>query len=119
MFSLNTLILLLVMAALVWFWFDSRRAWEITVRICEHTCRDMNLQFLDETVSLSGFGLARNSDGRLQLMRQFQFEFSSTGADRRQGRATMLGGRVEAVQLDNPDGTTLITPQYPGVHRLQ
>lgn len=118
MFSVDILMLLVAMALLVWLWFDSRQAWELTVRICEQSCRELDLQFLDQTVSLSGLGMARNNDGRLQFMRQFQFEFSSNGSDRRQGRATMLGGRIETVQLDHPDGTTLITPPSPRIHRI-
>lgn len=118
MLSLQTVVLLALMAGLVWLWSDSRGAAERAAEVCRSTCRDLNLQFLDQALALSGLGIARNTDGRLKFLRQFRFEFSTTGADRRQGRVTMLGARVESVLLDQPDGSILIVPPQDGVHRL-
>lgn len=118
MIPTELVILLALIAGIVWFWYDSQRAWETVIRHCQSACRELNLQFLDQTVSLSALGLARNADGRLQFLRQYRFEFSTTGADRRQGRAVLVGRRMESIHLDHPEGSTLLTPDRPGIHRL-
>ena len=116
--SLFEALLMAGIVALAWFWYDSRRAAELAIKLCQRACRDMNLQLLDETVAVAGLGLSRDQDGRLKILRRFRFQFSVNGVDRHAGRATMLGTHMESVQLDMPDGTTFITPQTGTVHSL-
>lgn len=106
--TLIALILLTLVVAGVWFWSDSLRARERMLETCARLCRDLSLQFLDETVTLVSLKLGRSEAGWPQFTRAYQFEFSGTGQDRWQGRATLAGQRVLSVQFDHPQGVTIL-----------
>lgn len=102
------IVLLLAAAAGFIFWNDSLRARERMLVTCARMCRELKLQFLDETVSLSRLGLSRGSKGWPHFVRVYSFEFSENGQDRWAGRATLAGRRVLSVQLDHPQGVTIL-----------
>lgn len=115
------LLLLVIVCGAIWFWSDSLRARERMLHTCARLCRDLRLQFLDETVTLAHIRLGRSDAGWPQFTRSYVFEFSGTGKDRWQGRATLAGQRVVSVQFDNPDGVTILgagSPPSPEVARL-
>jgi len=112
-------ITIVIMVGLVWFWVDSLRAREQILRYCTKVCEEMNVQLLDQTVSLSRLGLARDQQGRIHLYRCYAFEFSADGSDRRVGSAILLGSHVELVRMEHPDGTMIVEPGDYGVQRLQ
>lgn len=105
--TLTALILLILVVGGFWFWSDSLRARERMLETCARLCRDLHLQFLDETVTLASIRPGRSEAGWPQLIRRYQFEFSGTGQDRWQGRATLAGQRVLSVQFDHPQGVTI------------
>lgn len=99
---LETLLSLIVLGGVGWFWIESLRARETAVRACREFCAAHELQFLDATVSLSHFELCRSASGRfwgLGLRRVYEFEFSRVGTDRGCGSVTLTGGNVDAVFL--------------------
>jgi hypothetical protein len=106
--TLFAVIMLLVVTAASLFWNDSLRARERMVQTCLRLCRELKVQFLDETVSLSGLSLGRGPRGWPEFIRVYSFEFSGTGQDRWQGRAVLAGRRVLSVQLDHPEGVTIL-----------
>ena len=119
--TLTALVLLALTVAGFWFWSDSLRARERMLQTCTRLCRDLSLQFLDETVTLASIRLGRSEAGWPQLIRGYHFEFSGTGQDRWQGRATLAGQRVLSVQFDHPQGVTILgagAPVSPDVVRL-
>jgi hypothetical protein len=93
-------IILLLLAALVWLWFDSMRARERALATGKRACERDGLMFLDETVECIGFGFARDDYGRMALRRTYGFEFSDTGNNRRSGSIVMLGGQVESLYTE-------------------
>ena len=97
MLELSTL---LILAALVWLWFDSMRARERALALGKRACERDGLMFLDETVECIALGVARNVDGRMLLRRTYGFEFSDTGNNRRSGSIVMLGGEVESLDTE-------------------
>ena len=107
--SFTGLILLAVFAALGWFWFDSLRARELALRTGARACADINVQFLDQSVSVEQLRLGRDARGQLTFRRVFSFDFSDNGADRRRGKIVIDGQYVRSVTLENADGTALIT----------
>lgn len=109
---LGVLLLLSVVAA-AWFWNDSLQARERMLETCARLCRELKLQFLDETVALVKLGLRRGEHGGLQFTRDYVFEFSGSGQDRWQGRATLTGRRVVSVQFDHPEGVTIVGGSAP------
>ncbi|HEX7455070.1 MAG TPA: DUF3301 domain-containing protein [Gallionella sp.] len=95
-----SLLFLLLLAALVWFWFDSLRALEVARNTGKRACSDANVQFLDDTVASIALALARDKSGRRVLRRTYRFEFSETGNTRLEGRLILLGDKIESVTLE-------------------
>lgn len=94
------MIVLLLLALLIWFWFDSLRALEVARNTGKHVCLDADVQFLDDTVANIEMGLARDKSGRRVLRRTYRFEFSETGDTRLEGHLILLGDKVESVTMD-------------------
>ena len=95
-----SLLILLLLVALAWFWLDSLRALEVARDFGKHACNNANLQFLDDTVARIGLALARDKNGRRVLCRTYRFEFSETGNTRREGRLILFGDKVESVTME-------------------
>jgi hypothetical protein len=115
------IVLLLMAAAVFMFWNDSLRARDRMLQTCARLCRELKLQFLDETVALTSLRFARSASGWPEFIRVYSFEFSGTGQDRWTGRATLAGRRVLSVQLDHPEGVTILgagAPVSPETLRL-
>jgi hypothetical protein len=93
-------LLLVVFGAAGWYWYAGMQAREQAVAVGRRACAEGGLQFLDESVALSRTRFARNGSGQLQFQRDYRFEFSDTGNNRRPGVVRMLGDRVEWVSLD-------------------
>lgn len=94
------ILLLALAAAGAWYWYSGLQAREQAVAAGRRACAEAGVQFLDDSVALRRLRLARNGDGQLQFQRDFHFEFSDTGDNRRPGVVRMLGERVEWVSLD-------------------
>lgn len=95
-----SLLLLLSLAALGWFWFDSLGALEVARAAGKRVCDGAAVQFLDDTVASTGLALVRDQSGRRVLRRTYRFEFSETGNSRLEGRLVVVGRRVESVTLE-------------------
>ena len=95
-----SLLLLLSLAVLGWFWFDSLRALEVARNAGRRACKDADVQFLDDTVANIGLALVRNSSGRRVLCRTYRFEFSETGDNRLEGRLILFGDRIESLTME-------------------
>ncbi len=83
-----------------WYWYAGMHVREQAIAVGRRTCGEAGVQFLDDSVALSRTRLARNSSGQLQFQRDYRFEFSDTGNNRRPGVVRMLGDRVEWIGLD-------------------
>lgn len=95
-----SLVALLVIIALGWFWLHSIRILEIARDAGRRACAREELQFLDDTVASTSLALDRDASGRRILRRTYRFEFTETGNSRRDGEIVMLGERVESVTLE-------------------
>lgn len=93
-------LILLLLAALVWFWIDSLRALETARNAGKRACNNYDVQFLDDAVSGIALALVRDELGCLALRRTYRFEFSETGNSRLEGRLTLLGKKVESVIME-------------------
>jgi len=92
--------LLAVLGAMAWYWYAGMQVREQAIAVGRRACAEAGLQFLDESVALSRTRFGRNNSGQLQFQRDYRFEFSDTGNNRRPGVIRMLGDRVEWVSLD-------------------
>jgi hypothetical protein len=100
---MSTMLLLLFLGLIVWFWLDSLRARESAYKVSSLACREYGVQLLDDTVVLEKLTLRRAHSGFLQTERIYRFEFTETGSSRQLGRLIMLGRHVEVMCMENRD----------------
>jgi len=91
---------IVLLAAGIFFWLDSLRARERALTAGRAACERYELQFLDDTVSVTRVRLGRDDEGQLKIARTYTFEFSDTGNNRRHGAIVMLGGELQDLQLE-------------------
>ena len=94
-----SLIPLLLLGLLLWFWQNTLRIHELAVAAARHACLRQNLQLLDGTVVLRRLSLKRNPSGHMNLRRTFLFAYSEDGIERHTGFVIMLGAQIEQVGL--------------------
>jgi len=90
---------LILLVVVGWFVWDSLRVRETANAAMRAACKAEGLQFLDDTVALRSVWPARNSDGRLVLRRIYDFEYSDTGHNRRNGNITMIANDVDTLDI--------------------
>ncbi|HEY7640698.1 MAG TPA: DUF3301 domain-containing protein [Steroidobacteraceae bacterium] len=90
------LTMVIVAAAVLWFWQDSLAARESANAAAMEACRRLGLQFLDGTVAFARVALVRDG-GRLRLRRTYVFDYTATSIERRQGFVLLTGRQVESV----------------------
>ena len=95
-------VVVLLIAAGVWFAWDSLKAREAANAAIRPACAAERLLFLDDTVALERMRPMRNDAGHLCLFRVYRFEFSDTGNNRRRGTVSLLGAAIQHVELDLP-----------------
>jgi hypothetical protein len=88
---------LLAVFPLVGYWTAGRAAAERAAAYGRRECERAGVQWLDQSVPLVRQRLARGPDGRLGWERQFRFEYSTGGEDRRTGLVTLHGARLVGV----------------------
>jgi hypothetical protein len=79
------LTVILLAAAVLWFWQDSLGARESANAAAKEACDRLSLQFLDRV------------DGWLTFRRTYVFDYTATSIERRQGFVLLTGRRVESV----------------------
>ena len=104
---MDILFVLIALGLAAWFWSDSTRARELAIKTATRHCQQMNVQLLDQTVSLHKLKLARNHRGRINFKRIYQFEFCLTGNARYLGYITLVAHQLQHIELDHPDGKIL------------
>lgn len=100
----ESLLILLALGALAWYWLDGARAREIGVIAARQACQKEGLQFLDDSVVQNGLRGVRNELGQLVLQRSFAFEYSRSGDDRLPGLVMLQADQVVLLQLGESGG---------------
>lgn len=117
MFSSGPLLLLALLVLVLLVWYESLRFREAVTKMCGQICEQSGLQLLDQTVSLTSLSVRRSPLNRFQIYRIYQFDVSTSGADRRPGYVAMAGKYVEAIQIEDEEGMMTIYP--PGPPQIQ
>lgn len=103
--NLTDLLIVLVLGLLVGWFLSSIRVRELAVEAVKQASRRDDFQLLDQTVQLSRISLSRNPEGRWRVWRQYRFDYSLDGVERLEGFVIMLGNRLQAVVVREPDAT--------------
>jgi hypothetical protein len=96
---MNSIILLVILGMIAWFWSDTLHTLERAKAICKQVCGQLHLQLLDDTIALVRVRLKRNSRGRLKVQRTYQFEFSDGDNNRQRGIVIMRGIALEMLEM--------------------
>lgn len=105
---MTSITIILFLAFLAWFWLNGIRAKEIAMMASADACRQIEVQFLDQTASLKKIRIVRNKNGRMTLQRIYSFDFSRDRETRTQGLVTIIGHGVTQIVLDEDSGTTIL-----------
>lgn len=117
--SWGLLTVILLTAAVLWFWQDSLAARESANAAAKEACTRLGLQFLDGTVAFARLALVRVDGGRLQLRRTYVFDYTATSIERRQGFVLLTGRRVETVGYapgETHANTAVVGPESVAPH---
>ena len=93
----TALVLLILAAAIAWFWQDSLAARERANAAAMEACSRLSLQFLDGTVAFARLQLARGSRSLFTFRRTYVFDYTANSIERRQGFVVLTGRRVDTV----------------------
>jgi hypothetical protein len=83
-----------------WYWWHSVSAYEVAYQQAKARCKQLELQFLDDTLDLEKLRLCRHSKGYMQFCRLYQFEFSSDGNSRYIGYVQLSGLQFEKIEME-------------------
>lgn len=100
MLSLSLLFWITLFVAIVALWWQSDKVKSLALNHALLHCRRLKLQFLDQTMVLSGIKPVRNEAGSLSLRRRYQFEFTVNGETRHKGTMELIGNAVKSIQLE-------------------
>lgn len=97
--TLGEIVVLLLCLAAVIYVFSGIRVRELALSAARRACEQDSVQLLDQSVSVSRVSLSRDASGRWRMWRQFRFEYSVDGEQRRQGHVIMLGYRIQGLVM--------------------
>lgn len=100
MFSLTNLLWLALAAMLALYWWQSGQFKGRARDLATAHCQQLGIQLLDQSMVIVGFWPVRDRSGSLVFRRSYQFEFSSTGDRRYQGRLVLEGMRLKSIELE-------------------
>ena len=105
-----SLLLTVLVVVLVWLWSSATRGKSQATAYCARACRDINVQFLDQTVVLAKVGVGRHDRNWFQWQRVYEFEFTVDGNTRHRGQLALQGRQVVSTHLDHPEGAIILQP---------
>lgn len=96
-FTLGEVLALLAFAALCLYFLAATRIRELALQHVARAAQRDDFQLLDQSVHIQRFSLSRDRVGRWRVWRQYRFDYSVDGLERRQGHVIMLGRELQAV----------------------
>lgn len=95
--SLGELLVLFVFGGLSLYFFVAIRIRELALQHVGRASQRDDFQLLDQSVHIQRLSLSRDGEGRWRVWRQYRFDYSYDGVQRRQGHVIMLGKKLQAV----------------------
>ncbi len=100
MFSLTQLLLLILSGIVAVYWWQSGLFKGRARELAAVHCQQLGLQLLDQSMVITAIRPVLGSDGRIVFRRTYQFEYSSTGDQRYQGKLIMEAMRLKSIELE-------------------
>ncbi|MDX1736043.1 MAG: DUF3301 domain-containing protein [Halioglobus sp.] len=93
------IVVILVLAAAGLYVLAAIRVRELALQAVARASRVDDFQLLDQSVHIRRISLSRDESGRWRVWRQYRFDYSYDGVERRQGQVIMLGNRLQTIVI--------------------
>ena len=97
---MSKVITLLLLGIIAWYWSYSQKVKQLALQASMRRCKEAGVQFLDHSVVLHRVGFLKNKAGQWKMIREYRFEFTSTGENRYVGRVVLQGAYVISSDLE-------------------
>jgi hypothetical protein len=104
-FTLGDILLALLFGGLCLYFLSAIRVRELAVQAVARAGQQDDYQLLDQAVHIRRISLSRDRQGRWRIWRQYRFDYSFDGVERRQDHVIMLGKTLQAVVISDPART--------------
>lgn len=95
--SLGEVLTVFLIGGVILYFLGATRVRELAVQAVVRASREGDFQLLDQSVHIRRVSLSRDDTGRWRIWRQYRFDYSLNGVERRQGFITMLGKRQQSI----------------------
>jgi len=106
-FTLGEISALLGLVGLCLYFLAAVRVRELALQAVQRAARRDDFQLLDQSVHLHRISLSRDRAGRWRVWRQYRFDYSYDGAERRSGVVVMLGRELQSILISEPGPPTV------------
>lgn len=103
--SLGNVLALLALILLCLHFLSAIRVRELAVQAVGRASTQDDFQLLDQSVHLQRVSLSRDETRRWRIWRQYRFDYSYDGVERRQGFVVMLGRQLQSIVVSERDRT--------------
>jgi len=100
-FTLGDILVAFVFGGACLYFLSAIRVRELAVQAVTRAGREDDYQLLDQAVHIRRISLSRDGQGRWRVWRQYRFDYSFDGVERRQGHVIMLGKQLQAVIISD------------------
>ena len=104
-FTLGDVVTLLGLGLLCLHFLAAVRVRELAVQAVGRASERDDFQLLDQSVHIQRVSLSRDESGRWRIWRQYRFDYSFDGVERRQGVVIMLGKQLQAIVISERAST--------------
>ena len=103
--SLGEILVIVVFGLVCFYLFEAHRVRELALQAAARASSRDDFQLLDQSVHINRVSLSRDDNGRWRVWRQYRFDYSFDGVERRQGFVVMLGKQLQSVIVAAPQRT--------------
>jgi hypothetical protein len=87
------------------YFLSALRVRELATQAVSLASRRDDFQLLDQSVHLRRISLSRDGTGRWRVWRQYRFDYTHDGVERRQGFVIMLGRQLQSLVVSERSPT--------------
>jgi len=104
-FTLGDVVLVFALGALCLHFLSAVRVRELAVQAVNRASERDDFQLLDQSVHVQRISMSRDETRRWRIWRQYRFDYSYDGVERRQGFVIMLGQQLQSVVVSERSPT--------------
>jgi hypothetical protein len=83
-----------------YYWAYTQKLKSMAILHAKKHCQHLGIQLLDHTAIFNRFVWQANSAGKKRLLREYLFDFTSTGEERYQGKILLQAHRMAGIELE-------------------